>query len=353
MGWRCANTKADGSICNLPAVGLQPPPWPICPRCKKKPTWVPEAHPENYNKPILAGPDLRQGGQDRATIVAKRASLRPRINGDPVAMKVQQLIADDDELKNNRKLVSNFQLFLFLHYGAADLAPLLKESESLRDALEHEFGTDEVLDADDLDNPPGVIAQALAQGWGLFLAHWEGLENPQDKIKLISDAFDSPKGYAKTARTLETWHPPQQVDFQELFREWLEEPRNDSIFTGKAIMADEREKFRRIHPQSVADALFDKVGQSRCIRQQIKRWYDTESKIPGRYAYMWGLLLQKIHDALALKRTAADHMTVLQKSCADHVQEMILAFNGLIDPQEIQQFVFVRFSYAYHSRFPK
>ncbi len=345
--WRCANTKLDAKPCNLIMFGANPPPMAICPRCKKKPTWVPEDDPNKYNKPILAvGPDPAQAARDRADIASRRRALQPRMNTDLVAVEVQQIIAVNQDLKHDPKVLLNFQLFLFLYYASKELAQQLKESESLRQALEHEFKTGEVLEMQYLMSAPMVIEMFLAQGWSMFKEKWAQLSTPREKTKLIRDVFVSDKGYGKTARILETWVRPKAVDLVTLLQNWLSEGRNDSIFTGVAIVADERGKFRRLHPQRIADDLFAKVGASSTVGQQIKRWYDQESK--ESKIYMWGLVLKKIHDALDLDLKSATHMGELHDYCREHVQDMKTAFAKLISPQEIDHFFSpVRFPEVY------
>lgn len=167
-------------------------------------------------------------------------SLSTRISSDLVSSDMLRLANASG--KADAKLI--LQLFVYLFDEAADLERLLENSEdSRRSFLLKDFQTtvsalfkgrqiiDEGLFLFYSRNPAELKAY-LRLGFAESARIWATLHTDEDKRKFIVDVFDSPKGYPKTARSVEEWTPPSAVNLTARLTEWLRAFSNTSIFTG-------------------------------------------------------------------------------------------------------------------------
>jgi len=304
----------------------------FCPKCKKQnPNWVewkPSALQTASVEPSSKG--TSNVSEYDGLLDELKLKLNQAIATDPVANKIQLIIhgkLESGEQKDARQIL---EIFVFLSGNADALINAVKgkgvkAKQDLAEALKREFWGREIIpgDTDILFQNDDLLAAHFRQAWFEVGAKWP--QDEGDQVKFVKDIFPSTKGYAKTAREIEDWTPPSEVDFGALIRSWLNSFANDSVFTGVNVSAEARE--RKTEPQPGTR------------KAQIKAWYETDTKDDEKYNHMWGLILIAIGNAYGLTVGQAEHKSVLLKLVSEHQTDLKQAFNQVLAAEEIEQFL--------------
>ncbi|MFO0762128.1 MAG: hypothetical protein U0359_37160 [Byssovorax sp.] len=174
-------------------------------------------------------------------IGAAFTALPARIQNDATARGIAAIINGFDGGKKTQSSLV-FRLFVFLYDIADRLEEVVRASEpGMRLALLQHFNAAvarrfqgrESIEAGyyaTLTGHPNQIPEFLKLGMALASMKWGELVSEVEKKKFVSDIFDSPKGYPKTARSVQDWTRPSQFDIEAKITEWLDGESNQSIY---------------------------------------------------------------------------------------------------------------------------
>ena len=184
------------------------------------------------------------------------ASLGSQIAADPVATEMQTL--GSPLQKPDIQLI--LELFVYLNNEALDMerllnsAPLDRRSFLLQQfevVVKSLFKGRQIIDEGlflYFTKNPDELRNYLALGFTSSRTMWAGLQSAAEKTKFLKDVLDSPKGYPKTARSVDDWSPPRAVNLTSALNHWLDGYNNTSVFSGMSVTVTEtnREQFRGI-----------------------------------------------------------------------------------------------------------
>ena len=171
------------------------------------------------------------------------ASLNTRIAIDPAGTEMQTL---GTALRKADVLVI-LNLFVFLYYEAPDMERMLNTLTDERKGLVMKqfefivsglFGGRQIVDEGLFlyySKNPAELRTYLELGLASSRVMWGTLQNAAEKNKFLSDAFDSPKGYPKTARSIADWTPPRLINLTTTLTHWLDSFNNTSVFSGMSV----------------------------------------------------------------------------------------------------------------------
>ena len=229
-------------------------------------------------------------------------SLAKTIAANPVASQMQTVVTQ--LARPDSQLI--LDLFVYLHGEAADMERLLTSASEDRKGLllqQFESVVSSLFDKRQIvDNGlflyyaknPAELALYLRLGFASSSDTWTRLASDKNKAKFVKDVLDSPKGYPKTARSVEDWAPPQAVSLTSTLSKWLDGFSNTSVFSGMA------------------------VRDTSTVRQQIDARFAKAT--PQEKDYLWFSAFFQLATALdineggELKRAALAHQTEITEA---------------------------------------
>ena len=209
------------------------------------PTWV-ERLPKSQ-QPTGQLPQIKAVQVDPSVFVNElnklKATLPGNIHVDFIAKNIQTIIGKlDPGHKIDAQLILN--MFFFLHHNADSLMAIVKtkckdkvDKSTFFAALAQVFSGWEIVPGEELllvNND--MLHGHFLQAWCEVKDKWP--KDSEDQVKFVKDIFISQKGYAKTARSLESWTPPSKVNLVALLSSWLTRPSNVSIFTKLTVQTE-------------------------------------------------------------------------------------------------------------------
>lgn len=319
----------------------------VCPnpRCKaQNPKWVPYTQGSSTS-PAIATPVsfTPQKADFDKPLQLMKLKLPQVIVQDSIAVEIQKIINEKLETGSQTDARLILDMFVFLSHYAADLIKLIgggiDERKHLAEALARLFSGREIVPG---DNPSLFDSDERLQGH--FLQAWfeVGIKWPEKsdhRIKFVKDIFVSPKGYAKTARDLERWTAPTDVDLPVLLQTWLGGFVNDSIFTGMSL------------PGVIRQKKMQEGAGPKTRKEQIAAWYAEDAKSDRNYKLMWGSVFLLINGAYGLNPQETGHKESFAALLRLHQNEIKLGFANTIESTIINRLLWERFSEVYDSVF--